>query len=180
VKAERRARQGRHFPRDAHDRQRVGAVRRDLDLEDGVVEAEILDEGGPEGGIRGQLENAVFVVADAELSLGAEQTLGDSAPDLGRLDGTSASAVRRPGAAFGAPQITENVLPGTATRQRRMWWPAAVTRRSRSIASISPTTTPESPSTSGDTEATSMPALTRRSAIWAGVRSVSTNSSSQR
>ena len=80
-----------------------------------------------------------------------------------------ANAVRRPGAAFGAPQITEKVLPGAATRQRRMWWPAAVTPRSRSMASISPTTTPESPSTRGDREATSMPALVSRSAICAGV-----------
>src|ERR1700675_2659485 len=48
------------------------------------------------------------------------------------------------------------------------------------MASIRPTTTPDKPSTSGCTEATSIPALTRRSAMAAGGRSVSTNSRSQR
>src|SRR5215470_300594 len=48
------------------------------------------------------------------------------------------------------------------------------------MASISPMTTPDSPSTRGTIAATSIPALTRRSATAAGGRSVSTNSRSQR
>src|SRR5262247_420140 len=48
------------------------------------------------------------------------------------------------------------------------------------MASISPMTTPDRPSTRGWMAATSMPALTRRSATVADGRSVSTNSRSQR
>src|SRR3990172_5769426 len=91
-----------------------------------------------------------------------------------------AKAVRSPGAALGAPQITENFRSGRATRQRRLWWPAGVGPRSFSMASISPTTTPDSPSTTGLADAPSIPARTSRSLISAGPTSVSTNSLSHR
>src|SRR5262244_1574419 len=98
----------------------------------------------------------------------------------GKVAPGGAKAERRPGAALGAPQTTEKRLSGRATRQRRLRCPAGVTPRSCSMASISPMTTPDRPSTSGWRAATSMPALTRRSATTAGGRSVSTNSRSQR
>src|SRR5215467_9704677 len=98
----------------------------------------------------------------------------------GKVAPGGAKAERRPGAALGAPQTTEKRLSGRATRQRRLCCPAGVTPRSCSMASISPMTTPDRPSTRGWRAATSMPALTRRSATTAGGRSVSTNSRSQR
>src|SRR5215471_2267950 len=98
----------------------------------------------------------------------------------GKVAPGGAKAVRRPATALGAPQTTEKRLSGRTTRQRRLRCPAGVTPRSCSMASISPMTTPDSPSTRGRIAATSIPALTRRSAIVAGGRSVSTNSRSQR
>src|SRR5262244_1076295 len=98
----------------------------------------------------------------------------------GKVAPGGAKAERRPGAALGAPQTTEKRLSGRATRQRRLRCPAGVTPRSCSMASISLMTTPDRPSTSGWMAATSMPALTRRSATSAGGRSLSTNSRSQR
>ena len=81
---------------------------------------------------------------------------------------------------MGAPQTTENLRSGRATRQSLFGCPAGVGPRSRSIASISAITMPESPSATGVIVATSMPAPASRSAISRGARSVSTNSLSQR
>ena len=60
-----------------------------------------------------------------------------------------ASAVRRPGATLGAPQMTDSLRSGSATRHSRLTWPGRDSPSSRSMASISPTTTPPSPSTTG-------------------------------
>src|SRR5215472_4003445 len=92
----------------------------------------------------------------------------------------AATAVLSPATALGAPQTMESARSGSRTRQSLLRCPGDVSPRSRSIASIWPTTTPESPSATGVTEAPSIPALMRRSAISRGGRSVSTNSRSQR
>ncbi len=81
-----------------------------------------------------------------------------------------AKAARAPTVRLGAPHTTVKWRSAVATRQTPCL----------SIASTSPTTTPESPATRGAASATSMPAFVRRSATAFGDRSVSTNSLSQR
>src|SRR5437867_698276 len=90
-----------------------------------------------------------------------------------------AKAARTPTAAFGAPQTTLKRSRAVETRQSTSRWPW-LSPSSRSIASISPTTTPRSSGVSGVTLATSTPALIRRSAACSAVRSRSTNSRIQR
>src|SRR5207245_6493058 len=86
-----------------------------------------------------------------------------------------AKAARTPTFVLGAPQITENFWEPVETRQRRRRWPW-LSPSSRSIASISPTTTPRTSGASGVTAATSIPAFVSRSAASAGDSRRSTNS----
>src|SRR5947208_582879 len=86
-----------------------------------------------------------------------------------------ARAARTPTFVLGAPQITENFWDPVETRQRRRRWPW-LSPSSRSIASLSPTTTPRTSGASGVTAATSIPAFVRRSAASAGDSRRSTNS----
>jgi len=91
-----------------------------------------------------------------------------------------ANAARAPTLVLGAPQITEKRSRPVDTRQRSRRWPW-LSPSSRSIASISPTTTPARPAgASGMTLATSMPALTSRSAASAALSARSANSVTQR
>ena len=58
----------RELARHADDAHRVGTVRRDREIEDDVVEAEELAHVGAELGIRIEQQDAVVVLAEAELA----------------------------------------------------------------------------------------------------------------
>ncbi len=77
--------EGRDLARHAHHRQGIGAIGRDLDVEDPVVEPEVGGEVGAERRLGGQQEDAAVVVAQPQLLLRAEDAFGDHAADLGRL-----------------------------------------------------------------------------------------------
>src|SRR5437867_2575247 len=77
-----------------------------------------------------------------------------------------AKAARRPTAAFGAPQTTLKCARPVETRHSTSRCPW-LSPSSRSIAPISPMTTPRSPGASGATLATYPPALIRRAAACA-------------
>ena len=126
--AEGRARERRDFARDADDAERVGAVRRDLDLEDRVVGPRYGERGAERRG--GQLDDSEaswpMPSSSSEQSIPSETVPRILAALIARPPGMlalagkvapgGAKAVRRPGAALGAPQITENFLSGSATR----------------------------------------------------------------
>src|SRR5690606_11443183 len=78
---------GCNLTRDAHVRQEVPTVGRDLHVEAPVVESERVDERGPGLGAGCELQNAPMVRAEAELVRGAEHTLGNLAPNLRLPDG---------------------------------------------------------------------------------------------
>ena len=101
-------------------------------------------------------------------------------PSPGSVAPGGAKAARTPARVFGAPHTTLKRSPLPArTRHSTRWWPR-LSPRSRSIASISPITAPRRPTgASGVTLATSIPALTRRSAASCGESFRSTNSRTQ-
>ena len=80
--------------RDADDAHRVGAVGRDREIEHDVVEAEHLAHVGAERGVGRELENAVVVVAEAELAGRAQHPLRHLTADLAALDLEVAGQVR--------------------------------------------------------------------------------------
>src|SRR5581483_1540900 len=79
--AERDSRRRRHLARDAHDREEVRAIGRDLDVEDGVLELERGLQVLPGREVLGQHEDSVVVRRDPELHGRAEHAVGDHAPD---------------------------------------------------------------------------------------------------
>ncbi len=90
-----------------------------------------------------------------------------------------ANAARAPTLVFGAPETTEKRSRPVETRQRSRRWPW-LSPSSRSIASISPTTTPARPAgVSAVTLATSTPAFVSRSAASAAASFRSTSSRTQ-
>ena len=84
---EREAEVGGELAGDADDAHRVGPVRGDREVEDRVVEAEELADVGAGRGGRVEVEDAVVVVAEAELARRTEHAVGDLAADLAPLDG---------------------------------------------------------------------------------------------
>src|SRR5213079_242888 len=75
--AQARAGERRQLPGDAEDGETVRAVRRDLDVEDVIVEAEIGDEVPSEGRVAVEDEDPRLVLrAESQLALGAEHPLG--------------------------------------------------------------------------------------------------------
>ena len=78
----RHARRRRHLPRDPDDREEVRAVRRDLDVEDRIVEAVGLLEVGPRLEVVGDDQDPRVLGRDPELPRGAEHPVGDDAADL--------------------------------------------------------------------------------------------------
>ena len=85
---------------DAAHRQRVRPVRRDGDVEHLVAQAEQLDRVGAERSVadqvRGEHQDAVVVVAGAQLAAGADHAVADVAVGLARGD-REAAGQRRPG-----------------------------------------------------------------------------------
>jgi hypothetical protein len=84
--AEPAPRERRHLPRDAEHREAIGPVRRDLDLEDHVVQPQIADEIPADRRVGREEEDARAVLADAQLGLGAEHPVRDRALDHGGVD----------------------------------------------------------------------------------------------
>ncbi len=86
-RAQRRARECGELARDPDHRETVRAVRRDLDLEHDVVEAEPAHEVGAERRVGAEREDAgVVLLAQSQLALGAQHALGRHAADLRRAD----------------------------------------------------------------------------------------------
>ena len=77
---------------DAQHGEAVGPVRRDLDVEDDV--AEVAREGRAEGRVVGQHEDALVLVGQAQLALGADHAARLDAANLCRLQLRRMTAVR--------------------------------------------------------------------------------------
>jgi hypothetical protein len=76
------AEQGGDLTSQAHDAHEIRPVRRDLELEDRVVESQHLDDVVPERGIRWQHQDPGVVLRNSELSGGAQHPGTDLAADL--------------------------------------------------------------------------------------------------
>ena len=114
--------QRRHLAGDAEHREQVRPVRRELDVED--VSPRTCGQRRADRRVLGQDEDALVLVGEAELLLGADHARGLDAADLrrlehGRLAGVAvdqprADARRRrpsgPAATLGAPQTTVRLL----------------------------------------------------------------------
>ncbi len=87
--AERRPVRRRELARDALVTQKVGPVGGDVDDEPGVGEREHVEQRCPGRGVGGELEDAVVLLAEAELAGGAEHPLAHDAADRARLDAES-------------------------------------------------------------------------------------------
>src|SRR5438045_1575753 len=92
---EARAREGGELARDPEDREAVGAVRRDLDLEDMVVQTQEGDEvlAEPRVGVEEE-DPRLVLVAEPQLALRAEHPLRFDAADLRRRDAPAAGEHR--------------------------------------------------------------------------------------
>jgi hypothetical protein len=84
--AERAAGEGRHFAGDAGEAEAVGAVGRQLDGEQGVVEGQVIAQVGADRRVLGQHQQAAALVGDAQLLGRAQHAEGFDAAQLGRLD----------------------------------------------------------------------------------------------
>ena len=78
----------REIPRDPGDARRVGAVGRQVDVDDGIVEASPSRVARPDGRVVGQIDDAVVIVGKLEFGWRAEHAVGLDAPDdfLGERD----------------------------------------------------------------------------------------------
>ena len=74
---------GRHLAGEAEHAEQVGAVGPGGDIEDDVADG--IDEGCADGGVPGQHEDALVVVAQAELLLAEDHAGGVDAPDGAKL-----------------------------------------------------------------------------------------------
>lgn len=83
---QRLAGQGRHFPGDAAEAEAVGAVGRQLDREQGVVEGEVVPQVGTDRRILGQHQQTAAFIGDAQLLGRAQHAEGLDTAQLGRLD----------------------------------------------------------------------------------------------
>ena len=84
--AERAAGEGGHLAGDAAEAQAVGAVGRQLDGEQGVVEGQVIAQIGADRRVLGQHQEAAALVGDAEFLGRAQHAEGLDAAQLGRLD----------------------------------------------------------------------------------------------
>ena len=113
---QRAAREGGQLAGDPDHGETVGAVGRDLDVEDRVVETEVRDEIGTRGGLPVDDENACLVlVAHPQLALRAQHALGLHAADLRRADAPAAGQ-DGPGGGEGRAQTRGRV--GSAAHHR--------------------------------------------------------------
>ena len=71
----------RQIPGDAADAETVGPVRRDLDVDDRVVETQPIDVSGPDRRLRRDLDDAVVIVAEAEFIGRAQHAARGDAAD---------------------------------------------------------------------------------------------------
>ena len=69
--------------------QQVGPVGGDVHDEPGVGKREHLEQRRPGRGVGGELEDAVVLLAEAQLARGAEHPLAHDAADRARLDAES-------------------------------------------------------------------------------------------
>ena len=98
-----RAGQRGDLARHAEHREAVGTVRRDLDVEHLIIEAELFHDVGADGGVAVEEQQARLVLlAETELTLGAEHPLRFEAVDLLGRHGTEAWQ-RRAGGREGRP-----------------------------------------------------------------------------
>ena len=78
---------GRQVPRDTPDAQAVPPVGSDLDLDDGIGKPHDVHRPGAEGGVFGQFDDDVVVVAEAHFLCGQQHAVGNDTPDFRRLQG---------------------------------------------------------------------------------------------
>ena len=71
---------------DAVDAEAIGAVRRDRDVEQRIVQSHHFSEGRAHRGVRVELDDPLVLVAQAHLALGAEHAAALDAPDLRLLE----------------------------------------------------------------------------------------------
>ena len=85
-----RARERRQLARHAQDRQAIGPVGRDLDLEHALVQAEVRDEVGAERrAVHGE-QAGLVLLAQPQLALGAQHAVRLHPAELGHPDGLAA------------------------------------------------------------------------------------------
>ena len=72
---------GREVAGDAGHAQAIGPVGRHLDVDQRIVEPHDLGEGRADGRVVGQLDDAVMILAQPHLALGAEHAVGFDAAD---------------------------------------------------------------------------------------------------
>ena len=180
-----------HLARHAHHRERVGPVRRDLDLEDRVVEAEVAStRSAPSGASAGSSRMPARArrrcpAPARSRACPRRRRRGSSPPSIARPPGSvapgGAKAVRSPGARVGRAADHRELPVGQRDAARGGCGGRARSPSSRSMASISPTTTPDSPSTTGATDGDLDARVDEAVGDLARARrSVSTNSRSQR